>query len=417
MNADPSTSADLDAIRVVATRTGVRATYAAFVGTGFAFASWASRIPQVRDQLELSPADLGLVLLAMGAGSAIALPLAGPLVSRVGSRRAVAAMAALNGLALVGVALGYRSGVVPVVAGLFFFGFAQGAWDVAMNVQGAIVERRLGRAIMPRFHAGFSVGTVAGALVGAGLVRLGVPVTPHLAVVGVAVVLVVPWSVRGFVPDTEPTQSGAASGGSGARRTLQAWREPRTLLVGLFVLAFAFAEGTGNDWAAVALIDGYGATASQGTLGFATFLAAMTFGRWFGPGLLDRYGRVVVVRAMSVLCLVGVMLFVFAPLVSDQALLPAFLGAVLWGLGLSLGFPVGMSAAADEPEMAPARVSVVASIGYVAFLGGPPLIGLLGEHIGVLRALTVVAVLLAVAIAVAGALRAPATTTTPPPRR
>ena len=377
-----------------ATARGVRATYAAFIATGFAFASWASEIPQVRDRLSLTSAELGLVLLAIAAGSVIALPLSGPLVARISSRRAVQAMAVLNGVALVVVGLGYQVGVVPVVVGLFLFGFAQGTWDVAMNVQGAVVERRVGRAIMPRFHAGFSVGTVGGALIGAGLVALGVSVTVHLVVVGVLVPALVPLAVRGFVPDAEERHPDAPV--PERRSALAAWREPRTLLVGLFVLAFAFAEGTGNDWTSVALIDGYGTSRVVGILAFATFLAAMTAGRWFGPGLLDRHGRVVVVRAMAVASVAGLLLFVFG----GHPVL-AFVGAVLWGAGLSLGFPVGMSAGADQPAHAASRVSVIASIGYVAFLGGPPLIGFLGAHIGVLHALTAVAVLLALAVVIA----------------
>jgi predicted MFS family arabinose efflux permease len=378
---------------------GVRATYAAFIATGFAFASWASEIPQVRDRLGLTSAELGLVLLSIAAGSVISLPLAGPLVARIGSRRTVQLMSAVDGVALLVVGLGYASGVVPVVVGLFFFGFGQGAWDVAMNVQGAIVERRLGRAIMPRFHAGFSIGTVIGALSGAALVALGVSVTVHLIVVGVVVAALVPFGVRAFVPDTEERAPG--DGPAPERRSaLAAWREPRTLLVGLFVLAFAFAEGTGNDWSSVALIDGYGTSRVVGILGFATFLAAMTAGRWFGPGLLDRYGRVVVCRVMAGASVLGLLLFVFG---GHPTL--AFLGAVLWGAGLSLGFPVGMSAGADDPAHAASRVSVIASVGYLAFLGGPPLIGFLGEHVGVLRALTAVAVLLAMAVAIAGNVR------------
>jgi len=381
------------------TAAGVRATYAAFIATGFAFASWASEIPQVRDRLGLSSAELGLVLLSIAAGSVISLPLAGPLVARIGSRRTVQIMSAVDGVALVVVGLGYLGGVVPVVVGLFLFGFGQGAWDVAMNVQGAVVERRVGRAIMPRFHAGFSIGTVAGALSGAALVGLGVGVTVHLVVVGVVVAAVAPFAVRGFVPDTEEPAPG--DGPAPERRSaLAAWREPRTLLVGLFVLAFAFAEGTGNDWSSVALIDGYGTSRVVGILGFATFLAAMTAGRWFGPGLLDRYGRVAVCRTMAATSVAGLLLFVFG---GHPAL--AFAGAVLWGAGLSLGFPVGMSAGADQPAYAASRVSVIASVGYLAFLGGPPLIGFLGEHVGVLHALTAVAVLLAMAVAIAGAVR------------
>ena len=380
-------------------RAATRAVYTVFILLGFAGASWAARIPQVRDELELTPSRLGLVLLAIAAGSVVSLPLAGQVVSHFGSRRTVAVMAALLAVSLGGAAIGYRFGVAPLFVALFFFGIANGSWDVAMNVQGAIVEGRLGRAIMPRFHAGFSVGTVAGALVGAAMVALHIGVTPHLLLSGVLVGVVVILAVRAFVPDGPPTDI-EPSGGGGWRRTLATWREPRTLLIGVFVLAFALTEGAGMDWIAVGMIDGYGVAAATGTLAFALFLAAMTAGRWFGPGLLDRYGRVPVLRALAVISLAGLALFIFSP-----AVWPAYLGVLLWGLGASLGFPVGMSAAADDPARAAPRVSVVASIGYLAFLGGPPVIGFIGDHATVLKALLVVAVLLVLGILLAGAVR------------
>ena len=377
----------------------VRATYAAFIGAGFVVASFASRIPQVRDRLHLSPSGLGLVLLAAAVGSLTALPLGGTIIARLGSRRTVATMVVVAAVGVVTIALGYLVGVVPVLVGLFLLGFGNGAWDVAMNVHGADVERHLTRAIMPKFHAGFSVGTVAGALVGAAMVALGVSVTVHLLLAAAVVVAVLPVWVQRFLPDRAPA---AAHDGSGApaRSALARWREPRTLLVGLVVLAFAFAEGAGADWINVSLIDGYGAAAAVGGLGFATFLAAMTAARWFGSPLLDRFGRVVVVRSLAAVAILGVLVFVFSP-----SLPVAFLGAALWGVGASLGFPVGMSAASDDPDAAAGRVSVVASIGYVAFLGGPPLVGFLGDHVTVLRALLAVAVLLAVAITITPAMR------------
>ena len=387
-------------------RTGLsaatRATYVAFIGCGFAFASWASRIPQVRDRLHLTPAELGLVLLTIAAGSITALLLAGVIVSRFHSRRTVTAMAALEGAAVAAVALGYLAGVVPVVIGLFVFGFSTAAWDVAMNVQGAAVERRLGRAVMPRFHAGYSIGTVAGALVGAAMVALQVPVTAHLLAVAVGVAVVVPAAVRSFLPDIDDPDAGrGATDGTGTTASaLRRWREPRTLLVGVVVLAFAFAEGAGIDWISLSLIDGYRQPAALGTLGFAAFLASMTIGRWFADGLLARYGRVRVIRGQTVLAIVGVLVFVFSP-----ATPLAVAGVLLWGVGASLGFPVGMSAAADDPSAAAGRVSVVASIGYCAFLGGPPLIGYLGQNVTVLRALVAVAVVLALATLVTGALQ------------
>jgi MFS family permease len=388
-----------------------RATYVAFIGCGFAFASWASRIPQVRDRLHLTPQELGLVLLMLAAGSVVALVAAGMIVHRFSSRRTVAVMSVLLGAALVAVGLGYLVGVVPLVVGLFVYGFASATWDVAMNVQGAAVERLSGRAIMPRFHAGYSIGTVAGALVGAAMVALHVPVTAHLLGVGVIVAVVTPIAVRTFVPDVEPdvdlegTETAETTVATGTASALRRWLEPRTLLVGLVVLAFAFAEGAGNDWISLSIIDGYQQPAVIGTLGFAVFLASMTAGRWFADGILARYGRVSVIRAQALLAVAGLLLFVFGPSLSGAAIVLAFAGLLMWGVGASLGFPVGMSAAADEPAAAAGRVSVVASIGYCAFLGGPPLIGYLGQHVTVLRALLAVAVVLALAMLISGALR------------
>jgi fucose permease len=379
----------------------VRATYITFIFSGFLFANWAARIPQVRDHLHLSPAGLGLVLLAIAVGSLIALPSAGIIVVRLSSRRTVAVMTGVACAGIVVAAIGYLVGIVPVLVGLFLFGFGNGAWDVAMNVQGADVERHLGKAIMPRFHAGWSVGTVGGALLGAAMVALGVPVTIHLTVVAAIVVVVVPLAVREFLPDVHE-EHGPASGDIGGHRVsaLRRWREPRTVMIGIVVLAFAFSEGAGNDWINVSLIDGYHLPAAIGSLGFALFLAAMTGARWFGTRLLDRFGRVVVVRLLAVVAIAGVLLFCLGSIT-----VLAFIGAFLWGIGTSLGFPVGMSAAADNPRAAAGRVSVVASIGYCAFLAGPPLIGYLGDHITVLKALIAVAVALGVAILLTPAMR------------
>jgi fucose permease len=309
-------------------------------------------------------------------------------------------LVASGGLAAAGI--GVLVGVTPVVVGLAVLGFGSGAWDVAMNVEAAAVEHARGRSIMSRFHAGFSVGTVLGAGIGVAMNALGVPVTTHLVVIAGLMALAMPLATRGFLPagaaddadaDDEPLP--------GLRRhPLAAWLEPRTLLIGLFVLTMAFAEGTANDWLGVAAIDGYGATAAQGSLAFGVFVSAMTVGRWFGTGVLDRYGRVPVLRISAATALVGLLVVIHGP-----TLLTLLAGTVLWGLGASLGFPVGMSAAADQSRLAAARVSVVATIGYVAFLAGPPLIGLLGDRVGVLQALSLTAGLLAVGLILAGATR------------
>jgi fucose permease len=378
-------------------RSATYAVYTAFIASGFIFASWAARIPQVRDGLRVTPGVLGLVLLCIAAGSTIATPLSGLVITRLGDARTVVTMSLISSAGMATVAVGYRYGIPPVAVGLFLFGYGAGTWDVAMNVQGAAVEQALGRAIMSRFHAGWSIGTVAGAGTGAVMVALGVPVTIHLLAVALAVAIAVPTTARRFLPLPSARAPGHASaahrGQTAARRSpLTAWTEPRTLLIGLFVLCMTFTEGTGNDWLSLAVIGGYHVPAALGTLTFAVFLAAMTAGRWFGPAFIDRYGRVRVLRACAATALTGLLMIDFG------GLLPvALAGAALMGLGTSLGFPVGISAAADDPRYAPGRVSTTASIGYVAFLVGPPVIGFLADHVGVLRSLTVAGALLAIA--------------------
>jgi fucose permease len=155
------------------------------------------------------------------------------------------------------------------------------------------------------------------------------------------------------------------------------------------VLALAMTEGTANDWLAVALVDGHDVSHAVGVAGFAVFVLAMTAGRFVGTGLIDRFGRVAVLWGTMVLAGAGVLLIVFA---DDPVVVVT--GIVLWGVGASLGFPVGMSAAADDPVRAASRVSVVSTIGYAAFLAGPPFLGFVGDQVGTLKALLVVAVLL-----------------------
>jgi MFS family permease len=384
------TTADTGVHDPAALKRATRAVYFVFIGAGFGFASWASRLPQVREELGLTPAALGLILLSVAVGSLIALPSAGLIVHRLGAATAIVVTA------LVIAAVGVGVGVLPVVIGLLLLGFGNGVWDVAMNVEGAVVEQHLGRSIMSRFHAGFSVGTVFGALVGAGMNALNVGVTTHLLIIVAFIAVAVPLSTRDFLP------AGTEDHDDGHERDhpLKAWTEPRTLLIGLFVLTMAFAEGTANDWLGIAAIDGHGASATLGTLTFGLFLMAMTVGRWFGPQILDRFGRVPVLRVSAAMAFVGLLIVVYGPNLGT-----AMIGTVLWGLGTALGFPVGMSAAADDPRHSAGRVSVVATIGYVAFLAGPPLIGILGNQAGVLRALTVTAGLLAVGLLVAGATR------------
>lgn len=366
-----------------------------FAANGFAMASWLSRVPAVRDTLGLSDAQLGLLLLCLSAGAVTALPLSGGVVQRVGPARAVLAGAVAVSVALVGLAAGLgASSAAAAGVSLAVVGAGSALWDVAMNVAGADVERRLGRPIMPRFHAGFSIGTVAGAGVGAASAQLGVSAGAQVGITGVAVLGAAVVGVRGFLT-VEP-----AAPEAGHTPIRDAWRDGRTVLIGVFVLAFALTEGVANDWLALALVDGHGASEAVGALGYGVFVTAMTLARMTGGAALARWGRVATLRVAAVVALVGLLMVVLG------GPLPVVLaGAALWGVGASLGFPVGMSAAADHPVRAAARVSVVSSVGYTAFLAGPPLVGLIAESADVLRALLVVVVALLLGLATAGSIR------------
>ncbi|MEV0809204.1 MFS transporter [Micromonospora sp. NPDC050200] len=384
--------------RVLAARTGVAVVFAL---NGLAVATWFSRVPAVREALGLSAGRLGLLLLAMSAGAVLALTTAGLVTQRLGAARTVVLSTVLLavGLTGVGVAAGVAGSLPGVAVGLFALGYGSGTCDVAMNVEGAAVEKRLGRTVMPRFHAAWSLGSVAGAGIGAGAARAGVPIGAHLAVLAAVVLGGTLLAARAFLPAQPSTDTSATRRGG----LLAAWREPRTLLIGLLVLIMAFAEGSANDWLAVAFVDGYGTSEAVGAAVFGVFVTGMTIGRTVGTVALDRWGRVPVLFATILLAAFGAAVAVLAG--SGPV---AVAGVALWGLGASLGFPVGMSAAADEENRAPARVSVVAVLGYTAFLAGPPLLGLLGDRVGTLHALLVVPVLLLPTLALVPVTRPPA---------
>ena len=354
---------------------------AVFLLNGLAFASWVSRVPAIRDTLDLTPGGVGLLLLSLSGGTLVALPLSGAVITRLGAGRTVFASAVSSSIGMLVMATGIGTqSVVLTSVGMFTYGVGTSAWDVAMNVEAADVERRLARTLMPRFHAGFSLGTVIGALTGAACARLDISLDAQLVATVLVIALVIPVALRAFEPVVVHDEAV-----HGPRPSLwSAWREPRTLAVGLLVLAFALCEGIANDWLALALVDGYGAQQSVGAAGFGVFVAAMTLGRLFGGTQVERYGRVTVLRFTAVLVASGVLAVVLSP-----GLPGALVGAALWGVGASLGFPLGMSAAADEEDRSAIRLSVVSSIGYTAFLGGPPLVGLLADHVGVRQAVLV----------------------------
>ena len=361
------------------------ALFALFLLPGLAWSSWITRTPDVRDQLGATTAEMGLILFGLSVGSILGVLASGPLTARLGARPVIGVGVSLVVLSMFTVGIGTAvAQPVLVAAGLLIFGAGMGAAEIAMNIEGAEVERLLNASVLPALHGSFSLGTVIGSLLGIVSTAADIPVLWHLTVIGVVELIIVvvffrliPAGTGRFVKVATPAAGRATGGG--------VWTDRRLLLIGVIILAMAMAEGSANDWLPLLMVDGHGFDATSGSIIFTAFAVAMTVGRFTGGWFLDRFGRTKVMRVCVTLAGIGLALVIF----SDNAVV-AGCAVVLWGLGASLGFPVTISAAGESGPNAAARVSVVATIGYVAFLVGPPLLGFIGEANGLRTALLVV---------------------------
>ena len=380
----------------------VWATRFVFGANGGLFATWVSRIPAVRDDIGATERGLGFALLFIAVGSLIAMPLSGRMVSTWGSRRVTTASIVVCALAYTVLGLAPNLAVLSLV--LLFVGAGVGVWDVAMNVSGHAVEVRAGRTLMPGFHAAWSIGTVVGAGLGALAAKTDVDPAVQFStlavLVGVAAV-----AVTRSMPDQaadEPDEAGGSgeSGESGEQhvpRQRALVRDPRLIGLGVMTFCAAWAEGAANDWLALLLTDDRDASEALAALGFAVFAGAMTVGRAAGNQVVSALGRVRSLRVGAVLAAVGVVALLAVPVLGV-----AYAGALLWGLGISIGFPLAMSAAGETPGRGPSAIATVATIAYTGFLVGPPLIGTIAHSVGLDRALWVVLALTAGIFLLAG---------------
>lgn len=400
----PSYPGGLTRRQVISWRNGI---FVVFAMCGIGIASWMARTPAIKAELGISLGQMGILIFGLAAGSILGLVFSSHLIAHFGARRimAVSLVVAPLGLAVAGLGVSFGQIFAVVFVGLAVFGAGMSLCDVAMNLSGAVNERVLGRTIMPVFHAFFSFGTMIGAGLGALAELVHLPLATQAAMIAAIMIVTGVSGVR--LTQSEHVIREDAGGVDDEksetwRARLSIWKDTRTLLIGLIVLGMAFAEGSANDWLSLAAVEGHGVDKPTGAVVFGVFVTAMTVGRLAGVKVLDRYGRVPVLRASAGLAAIGLLVFIFVPV-----LWIAIVGVVLWGLGAALGFPTGMSAAADDPRTAAARVSAVATIGYCAFLVGPPLLGFLGEHFGLLHALLLVLVLIVIAGFASGAAREP----------
>ncbi|ORM62783.1 hypothetical protein HA45_16040 [Pantoea rodasii] len=224
-----------------------------------------------------------------------------------------------------------------------------------------------------------------------------ISITWHFALVVVVNVLIISTALRHLPATSDSERHEQAHSGGFLAQVGRELRDRQLLILGVVILAMALAEGSANDWLPLLMIDGHNLNHTQSTLVYAGFTAGMTVGRFLGGYVVDRIGRVWVLRASAFSAALGLSMVIFS---NNQWLAAA--AVLFWGVGASLGFPLTVSAAGDGKNSA-IRVTIAATLGYLAFLVGPPGLGFIGEHAGLRMAMLPVLVMVLLALFCAGA--------------
>lgn len=351
-----------------------------FFINGLAGASWFVRIPDVQDSIGLSNALLGVTLLGLPAGAVVAMPIAGLMTNRVGSRRIalIGAVIACVGVALIGVA----NNAALLAAMLVVFGIGNGAMDIGMNAQGVEVESYAEHSLMSQFHGAFSVGGIAGAASGGFLASHGVDVQPHLAGIGLICFIATLVIARLLLP--RPAEHEHADAPA---LTLRApWP---IVLLGIIAFCAMLTEGAMSDWTAVYLRD-IGAGAGLAASGYALFSITMAIGRLSGDRAIDALGGRRLIQVGGVVAAGGILVAMVLHTVPA-----ALIGFGLVGIGVATIAPIVYSTAGRSRLIPPGTaIAAATTIGYLGFMAGPPVIGLTAGLTGLRWALTVVVAML-----------------------
>lgn len=347
---------------------------------GLTFSSLMVRLPLVRELVDVTTSQLGLILFFGSIGSITSVTLAGRFIARFGTKIAV-----ITGVTIVttgfvgqvsfianGSAVGYA--VFALVAGL-----GMGIADVGINVDGAAIESATGKTALPKMHAAFSIGSLAGAGIGILATQTNFDLFWQIIILS-AITIVVPLTTARFLPagnGIEERREKLAKGQKPLEARSAIWKDRRIIFLAIGILGITLAEGASNDWLTIALVDDYQETDANAGIAYAVLLGAMTLTRFFGGNLADRFGKARTLQVLAFGGIIGLLLIIFG-----GNLYLAWLGAMLWGCGVALGFPLYLSAA-GEGENPARKVAFVASAGYLAFLVGPPLLGFLGQAWGV----------------------------------
>lgn len=336
---------------------------ALFFASGLTFSSWASRIPEVQSIHQLSEGALGGVLFALPAGSLISLPFWGWMIARFGSKRMLMIGISLYSALLL--LISFTQTTVQLWMVLFLFGMIGNLCNIAVNTQAVGVEKLYGKSIMARFHAIWSLAGFTGAAIGNLLIAYQATLLVHfLSIVIMALCLLFFASTQLLTGDST-TQSNA----------FLVKPDKHLLMLGGIAFSCMACEGTMFDWSGVYFQKVVAVPPKQVIIGYTAFMSTMAGGRFLGDTIITRLGRQQVLKASGLLICSGLLLAVFFPYI-----IPATLGCMLVGLGVSAVIPVVYSAAGNSHQYAPSvALATVSSIGFLGFLLGPPLIGWIAQ--------------------------------------
>jgi MFS family permease len=352
---------------------------------GLCFASWASRIPSIQQQLGLSETELGVVLFTLPVGLMLSLPIAGWLVAKVGSRRVVVISAMVYASTLV--TLGLAQNIWQLVAGLFLFGLSGNMVNISVNTQAVNVESLYEKPIMASFHGLWSLAGFTGAAFGTFMMGEGIFPYQHFLVIMVFAIIAVLVSGKYIIPDeVNKTKSD---------QPLFAWPDKSLLNLGIIAFCSMICEGAMFDWSGVYFKKVVEAENGWTGAGYTAFMSTMAFGRFIADWFTSRFGLKRTLQLSGVLTASGLVIAVSFP-----TLLTAITGFLMVGLGVSSVVPLVYSAAGKSKVLSPGvALAAVSTIGFFGFLAGPPLIGLVAGATSLRISFSIIALMgLAVAI-------------------
>jgi MFS family permease len=349
-----------------------------FFMAGLCFASWASRIPDIKLKLGLSDAGLGAVLLALPSGLMLSLPLSGWAVTRFSSKTMVTIAAV--GYPLILILIGTVTATWQLAAVLFFFGILGNLYNISANTQAVGVESLYQRSIMATFHGIWSLAGFSGAAIGTFLIAQGMAPFHHFLLICIVSLIVVLLAQGYILPnDTQPEN----------KQPLFAKPDATILKLGLIAFGCLVCEGTMFDWSGVYFQKVVQAPKEMITLGYTVFMATMATGRFLGDRLVTRFGIQRMLQASGVIISSGLAVAVLFP-----TIIAATMGFFLVGLGVSSVVPLVYSAAGKSKTMSPGvALAAVSTIGFLGFLIGPPLIGFIAELSGLRWSFTIIAII------------------------